>query len=338
MTNLEDKKNKVLTHLNQLEGTKLLIVGDIGLDEYVNGAVKRISPEAPVPVVDVAKKECRLGLATNVAQNIQALGGQAILISVIGEDEIGQELSKLLEDSGVSAQYLLRDTTRPTTRKLRVMSGHHHIVRVDYEMKHYLSKEMESKLLGQVKANISSVDGVILQDYAKGVLSQKLIQDVLKVAKENNKKVLVDPHKSTPLSNYKGADLMTPNFDEAIVLAGYDSDLPHNDEDELMHLGKDLMNGIGSENMIITRSQHGMSLFEKNETKRVPTFARKVSDVTGAGDTVIAAIALGWASGFSLEESCVLANYAAGVVVGKIGCATCDTKELISYIESHSVS
>lgn len=335
MTRIEDRKNAVLNKMDSLKGIKVMIVGDIGLDEYVNGNVKRISPEAPVPVVDVLGEESRLGLATNVAQNISSLGGTPVLISVMGEDDAGLQLEKLLESADVGVKHLVKDASRPTTRKLRVMSGHHHIVRVDYEKKKFLSVDIESKILNQVKENIAEANIVVLQDYAKGVLSEKLCQEVIAVAKQNGKTVLVDPNRSTSVSFYKGADLMTPNLDEALVLGGFDSDEDREASDELLDVGNKLMQDIASDRMIVTRSQHGMSLFENGQAVRVPTFARKVSDVTGAGDTVIAAISLGVAAGFSLEEACVFANYAAGVVVGKVGCVPCHQNELIEYMNSH---
>lgn len=335
MTELASKKEKVLQKLTDLKKSRVMIVGDIGLDEYVNGNVKRISPEAPVPVLDVAKEEVRLGLAANVAQNISSLGGTPVLISLIGQDKTGSELRALLEDAKVDSDFLVVDSERPTTRKLRVMSGHHHIVRVDYEKKKFLSTDVEEKLLAMAKEQMDKVDIVVLQDYAKGVLSKSLCQSVIALAKEHSKVVLVDPNRNTPLDYYSGANLMTPNLDEALTLGGFDLEETRGSDDSLSDVGQRLMDGISSDKMIITRSQDGMSLFEDGENKRVPTFARKVSDVTGAGDTVIAAISLGIGAGFDLEESCILANYAAGVVVGKIGCVPCYSSELVDYMNSH---
>lgn len=257
------------------------------------------------------------------------------MISVMGDDDTAKELMALLEKSNVSSKYLECDPSRPTTRKLRVMSGHHHIVRVDYEKKIPLSEAIEQKILDRVKANIEESDILVLQDYAKGVLSKRLCSSLISLAKSHNKLVLVDPNRNTPVSFYEGASLMTPNLDEALTLGGYDLEENRSSEDDLMDVGSKLMNAIQSDKMIITRSQDGMSLFENSQAVKVPTFARRVSDVTGAGDTVIAAISLGIAAGFSLEESCVLANYAAGVVVGKIGCVPCYTDELQAYINSH---
>lgn len=319
-------------NIAKFKGRKVLIVGDIGLDEYVNGSVKRISPEAPVPVVEVLKEEQRLGLATNVAQNIQTLGGEPILVSVVGADYSADQLRMLLKEAHVSDAYLVTDNSRPTTRKLRVMSEHHHVVRVDYEHKKFLSPEIENKILMMVQNVIADCDGVILQDYAKGVLSEKLCQEVIAFAKKRNKNVLVDPHRNTPLDYYRGADLMTPNAEEAVILSGLPVDDLRGVSDSYEEVGRALMKGIGSSQMVITRGKEGMSFFEGNHSEKVPTFAREVFDVTGAGDTVIATMALAWCSGLSLKESCLLANHAAGVVVAKIGSATCSIDELKSSI------
>lgn len=321
------------SQVQKFQNKKILVIGDIGLDEYVNGAVKRISPEAPVPVVEVAKEELRLGLATNVAQNIRSLGGEACLISVIGKDFAADQLRSLLRDAGVSDAHLVTDSSRPTTRKLRVMSEHHHVVRVDYETKKFLSSEVENKVIQKTEELMPQVQGVILQDYAKGLFSEKGIQKIIEIAKRHNKKVVVDPHRATPIKYYRGADLMTPNAEEAIQLSGVHVDDLRQVSETFEEVGLALMKAIGSEQMIVTRGKDGMSIFDKKSNERVPTFARDVFDVTGAGDTVIAAIALAWSSGVSLKESALLANHAAGVVVAKIGCATCDLNELKSSID-----
>jgi len=314
--------------IQKFQKKKILVIGDIGIDEYVNGSVKRISPEAPVPVVEVESEEQRLGLATNVAQNIQSLGGVPVLVSIVGADYSGDQLRKLLKDANVSDEYLVTDTSRPTTRKIRVMSDHHHVVRVDFEQRKFLGTEVENKILQIVQRMIGDCDGVILQDYAKGVLSEKLSQEIIKIARARNKKVLVDPHRTTPIDYYRGADLMTPNAEEALILSGLPVDDLRGVSESYQEVGHALMKAIGSKQMVITRGKNGMSFFEGEKTEHVPTFAREVFDVTGAGDTVIAAMALAWCSGISLKESCLIANHAAGVVVGKVGCVPCSIDEL----------
>lgn len=317
-----------------LKKQKLVVVGDIGLDEYVMGTVKRISPEAPVPVVEVTSEDHRLGLSANVAQNITSLGGEAYLISVVGQDGAAKQLQDMLKREGVNVEGLVEDASRPTTRKLRVMSGQHHIVRVDYERKKFLSADNEKKVLAKIAAVIDSCAGVIIQDYAKGVLSENCIQSIIKLAKEKNKKVMVDPYRTTPVAHYRGADLMTPNYDEALLLSGRSLDDIRGVSESLEEVGTNLMKGIQSDKMVITRGKDGVSLFEDGRTKQIPTFARQVFDVTGAGDTFIATLSLAWVAGLSLEDSCLMANHAAGVVVGKVGCVPCSLDELQASISS----
>lgn len=322
------------TQLSKMNQKKILIVGDIGLDEYANGSVRRISPEAPVPVVEVDKEELRLGLATNVAQNVLSLGGVPLLVSVVGSDSAGETLCGLLKEQKISDKYIVKDNARRTTRKLRVMSEHHHVVRVDFEQKKFLSPEIQKRILNQVTELITEAQGLILQDYAKGMLSENLIQDIINLAHKHKVFVIVDPYRTTPIHYYRGADLMTPNSEEAILLSKIIVDELHMVTENYVEVGEALMNGIGSTQMVITRGKDGMTLFENNNIEHVPTFAREVFDVTGAGDTVVAALALAWSSGFSLKESCLLANHAAGVVVGKVGCVPCSREELAESLKS----
>lgn len=324
----------ILQHHGDLKGKEVLIVGDVGLDEYVLGDVRRISPEAPVPIVEVAKEESRLGLASNVAQNVSSLGGIPRLISVVGADGAADQLRKLLKAAGVASEHLVIDDARPTTRKLRVMVANHHIVRVDYEQRKFLSRETEDRVIDQVRKTIDGACAVIVQDYAKGVVSERLVQEVVKMAKAKGKKILADPNPKTPIETYRGVDLMTPNFEEAVALTKTINDDKKKDPALVDRLGQKLMDAVGSKQMVITLSKDGMRLFESGDVTDLPTNAKQVFDVTGAGDTVIAALALAWGSGFSLEQSCALANFAAGVVVGKVGCVPCSISELIDAVKS----
>jgi rfaE bifunctional protein kinase chain/domain len=326
----------LLNHVNQLAGKKVLIIGDIGLDEYVLGQVRRISPEAPVPIVEVENEENRLGLAANVAQNVFSLGGEPILISVVGADAAADQLQALLRKAGVATDHLVVDSSRPTTRKLRVMVQNHHIVRVDYEQKQFLTPALEDEVLRKVKSQIDSVCAVVLQDYAKGVISERLAQEVIRIARTHKKKILADPNRLTPVHYYRGVDMMTPNYDESLALSGVVVDSLRHDSDLLSKIGHSIMKSIESKDLVITRGKEGMRLFEKGHVIDMPTYARQVSDVTGAGDTVIAALALAWGSGFSLENACALANFAAGVVVGKVGCVPCEVEALKDYIVSRT--
>jgi rfaE bifunctional protein kinase chain/domain len=322
----------IASRVGDLRGKEVLIVGDVGVDEYVFGQVRRISPEAPVPVVEVEREEARLGLSGNVAQNVSSLGGIPRLVGVAGKDSGCDQLKKLLQAASVSPEHLVIDTSRPTTRKLRVMVENHHIVRVDYEQRHFLERAIEDKVISDVNGMMKSACAVIIQDYAKGVVSERLVQEVVKSARAHGKKVLVDPHRTTPLSTYRGVDLMTPNYDESVALTGVVDDEHRREARIIDRIMSKLMETTGSKNMIVTLGKEGMCLVENGATVDLPTNAKQVSDVTGAGDTVIAALALAWGSGFSLEQSCALANFAAGVVVGKVGCVPCSVDELLQAV------
>lgn len=331
----ESLKTKILERIPQLEGKKVLIIGDVGVDEYVLGQVRRISPEAPVPVLEVEEEDSRLGLSANVAQNVIGLGGIPFLVSVIGQDIGGNTLKTLLRQNKVSVDHLITDTQRPTTRKTRVMAKHHHIVRVDYEMKQFIDEKIRSEVLQQVEKLMPEADIVVLQDYAKGVVEAQLVERVVAIAHRHQKLVLLDPHRNQPLSCYKGVDVFKPNFEEALSLAGmtYEDFKMH--RKSLSEVGENLRDFLGAKWVILTQGKEGMTIFDGKEIHQVPTYARQVFDVTGAGDTVIATLATAMAAGFNMDEACVLANFAAGVVVGKVGCVPCPKQELIEYIENH---
>jgi rfaE bifunctional protein kinase chain/domain len=314
-----------------LEGRRLTVIGDIGLDEYVLGEVRRISPEAPVPVLEVRSEDQRLGLSANVAQNVASLGGKAHMIAVVGHDGAAEILRQKLESSGVSGQHLIVDRSRPTIRKLRVMTGPHHIVRVDYENKRYLAPEIEAKMLKMLESCLNDSDGVIIEDYAKGLLSEAGLKKIIALAKARNLPVMVDPNRSTPAKFYTGATLMTPNRDEALALSGLDYDELRDHPEFLAEVAAAILKKTDLQHLIITRGKDGMTLYSGGKAFELPTFARQVFDVTGAGDTVIAALGLGLIAGLTLQEACVLGNLAAGVVVGKVGSVPCTVAELLEF-------
>jgi D-glycero-beta-D-manno-heptose-7-phosphate kinase len=327
--------------LDKIKGKKILIVGDVGLDEYVIGSVRRISPEAPVPIVEVSEEDKRLGLASNVAANVSSLGGEAMLVGVVGRDDTAEAFSDQLKKNKCSSEYLIVDEERPTTRKLRVIAGQHHIVRVDFERKKFITDLVASRLLDRVRELIKTCDGVILEDYAKGVLTANVIKSVIDIAHKNGKLVSLDPNRTTPVDLYAGADYFTPNTDEAIALSELKLDDLRSPSDSLHEVGASLLKRLGARGVIVTRGKDGMSAFTKggpSEGQHIPTFARSVFDVTGAGDTVIATLTMALTAGLSIEDSCLLSNYAAGVVVGKIGCVSTTQTELKEYILSHSSS
>ncbi|MBX2988724.1 MAG: D-glycero-beta-D-manno-heptose-7-phosphate kinase [Bdellovibrionaceae bacterium] len=327
------EKKQLIDSLPRLKGKKVLIVGDVGLDEYVLGHVRRISPEAPVPVLEVESEDKRLGLAANISQNIVSLGGQALTVGVVGVDTGADLLKDLCRKTGVSWDGMIVDGQRPTTRKTRVMAQHHHLVRVDYELTKYLSPETEARVLQKTKELLPSADIVILQDYAKGVVSESLTKAMVEICRDAGKRLLVDPHRSKGAEFYHGVDLIKPNYDESVALSGLRFDDLKDNPDKVYDVGRALQKKTGAHEVVLTRGKEGMTIFAGDAVTEVPTYARKVFDVTGAGDTVIAALSLGLASGLNLVQSCMLANFAAGVVVGKIGCVPCEVGELVQYIQ-----
>jgi rfaE bifunctional protein kinase chain/domain len=325
-------RKSLIEKVTLFKGKKVLVVGDVGVDEYIMGAVKRISPEAPVPVLEVESEDKRLGLAANVAQNVVSLGGEVKLVSVIGSDTGAEILQALLQKSGVSFEYLVKDNTRPTTRKTRVMTGQHHLVRVDHEIRKSLSAPSEVALLAVLEKNLQDIDVVVLEDYAKGILSQSLVQKIVDLCRKHNKFVMVDPHQTKSAEFYKGVDLIKPNYNEALALTKINEDSIEDTSERVLHAGRTLQQMTGAKQVVLTQGKDGMTIFSQNDVTRVPTFAKKVFDVTGAGDTVIAALALGVAAKLPLSEACMIANFAAGVVVAKIGCVPCEVSELVASI------
>lgn len=331
---ITDAKSFIIENLASLEGRKVLVVGDVGLDEYLDGDVRRISPEAPVPVVEVRSQDYRVGLAANVAQNIHSLGGGGLIVGLVGADEAARNLGALLKTSGVSDQHLIADETRPTTRKVRVMSGQHHVVRVDFEERKFLSREVEKRLLAKVENLLASVEGLILQDYGKGVFSEGLTQELIALAQSNGKRVVIDPHRTTPVRYYRGADLIKPNRDEAFILSGLNVDDLHLHADSILEVGRAIQDQTHCQNLIITQGKLGVTLFQGQTVTQIPTEPRQVYDVTGAGDTYLAAFCLAWFCGFDAITAAVMANAASGVVVGKIGSVPCSKSELLEALRN----
>lgn len=325
---------QLVEKISLFRGKKILVIGDVGVDEYIMGAVKRISPEAPVPVLEVDTEDKRLGLAANVAQNVVSLGGSVELLSVIGSDAGSAILSNLLQNSKVPTDGLILDLSRSTTRKTRIMTGQHHLVRIDHEIRRVLSDESEAILLEKLKAKIDLVDVIILEDYAKGIFTKSLVEKIVTLAKDSNTFLMADPHQTKFADFYKGVDLIKPNYNEALALTRIVEDEIEDPAERVLQVGRALQKMTGAGQVVLTQGQSGMTIFSQDKVTRVPTFAKKVFDVTGAGDTVIAALALGVAAGLSLNDACMIANFAAGVVVGKIGCVPCETADLISSIQS----
>lgn len=313
---------------NNFEGKRIAIIGDMMLDGYFWGDVKRISPEAPVPVLEVGEEFFRFGGAANVALNIAALGGIPIPIGVIGDDNYGAIFSSLLNDSKISADGILIDESRPTTTKTRVIADSQHVVRIDKESKEYLNSKMEGKIFDYVKKNISDLDGIILQDYNKGVLTESLIIKIINEANEKKKLITVDP-KFENFWNYENVTVFKPNRKEAEEKLG----LKITSSKDVSFAGNRLLEKLNAQYVLLTLGEEGIAVFNKDkEEKRMPTKARKVADVSGAGDTVISTLTLSLAAGADILEASYLANYAGGIVCGEVGIVPVDKEKLFTTI------
>jgi D-beta-D-heptose 7-phosphate kinase/D-beta-D-heptose 1-phosphate adenosyltransferase len=317
--------------INSFRNKKILIIGDLILDRFIYGKVNRISPEAPVPVVEVVNESFLLGGAANVANNIISLGGKVSIAGVVGKDTAGRILKELFEDRNINIDGIIEDK-RPTTVKTRVIAHNQQVVRFDREDKKRLEGKNLNHLADYIKKAVNEHDAVIISDYKKGVISSSLIKAVVKYSKPGNTFVAVDP-KVGHFHFYKNVSLITPNLMEASQGSGVEI----KDEKSLLNAGRALMNRLSCKAALITRSEEGMSLFERDTHKEIkvthiPTAAKKVYDVTGAGDTVIAAITLAHAAGASLEDAAVIANHAAGIVVGEVGTAVATPEMLLKSL------
>jgi D-beta-D-heptose 7-phosphate kinase/D-beta-D-heptose 1-phosphate adenosyltransferase len=311
-------------YLQRFPQASVLVVGDLILDHYVMGRVSRISPEAPVPVVHVESESLRLGGAANVFNNILALGGKADLCGVIGSDESGRLLMKELGDKRSSRGGVVIDQDRPTTRKSRVIAHNQQIVRYDIEGRNELKAALRQKILRYVESRIKDLSCVVVSDYAKGVVSSALMSELTRLAVSRKVPVIVDP-KVEHFSYYKGVTVLTPNHLEAAQASGL-----HGDGDQTIdEAGAMIRQRLGCRSVLITRGEKGMSLYEGDGASwHLPTKARQVYDVTGAGDTVIGTLALALSAGASIKTGAIMANYAAGIVVGMVGTATVSPKQL----------
>lgn len=311
--------------------TRILVVGDFILDEYVWGSVSRISPEAPVPVVNVKRESFLPGGSLNVANNIHTLKGTVFPCGVVGRDLEGRLLFRRMRRLGIDTGGVVLDTARPTTIKTRVIAHSQQVVRFDREKVEPISRHDAQKILHFVKRKMKEVDAVIVEDYGKGVIEPLLLTPLLELARKWKKPVLVDP-KEKHFTLYKGVTAITPNRSEAYEAYGISVNGAAQD---LETVGRGLLKRLQLKAALVTLGEEGMALFEKNRpTVKIPTTAREVFDVSGAGDTVIATFALGIAAGATLGEAAVLSNIAAGIVVGKLGTATVEPAELKQAIRS----
>ena len=310
------------------QSPKILVVGDLMIDHYLWGSCERISPEAPVQVINVKSESTLLGGAGNVINNLKALGAQVDVISVVGDCEISDELKELLGNINVDAQYLITQKDRITSKKSRIIASQQQVVRYDRENTDEINNESQEKLLSYYKKIIKNYDNVLLSDYGKGVLTHSLTQELIKIANNNSKKVLIDP-KGLNYSKYRGAYLLTPNKKEASEA----TQINIIDDDSLTKAIIQLKSKCSLDVSLITLSDQGVAIYDNN-LRTHPTVAREVFDVTGAGDTMLASLGFALACGYSIDDAVEFANLASGVVVGKIGSATATLNEIIEYESS----
>jgi rfaE bifunctional protein kinase chain/domain len=308
----------------------IAVIGDVMLDRYFWGSVTRISPEAPVPVIDVENETTHLGGAANVAQNLKSLGIEPLLCGVLGKDNSGSNFIQIAKQIGINPDGLFIDESRPTTVKTRIIGNNQQIARIDREVRNEISDEGLKYIISKL-SNVKDLAGIILEDYNKGAVTKELINLVGKFAKEKNIPIYVDPKKENFFS-YKGVTVFKPNRKEAQQALG----LPLKTEDDVIKAGKKLLELLECENVLITLGAQGMMLFEKNgKTSSVMTKARHVADVSGAGDTAIATLAAAMSGGATIREASTMANYASGLVCEKPGIVSIDVKELISSIKDN---
>jgi rfaE bifunctional protein kinase chain/domain len=317
-----------LDHLHALvdrfAGRRLLVLGDLMLDHYLWGRCERISPEAPVPVVDVQKETSSLGGAGNVAANLAALGAEPVLVGLVGEDDRARMLFEAFADRGVDTRAIIRDASRPTTMKTRIIAHSQQVVRADWESRAEVEGTPLKTLLATLERELPRCHGLIVSDYGKGVITRAVLEKAIGVAKSKKLPVCVDP-KESHIDAYKGVSILTPNQHEA----GYVMGQRVTDETSLMSVGWGLQKRLDADGLLITRGADGMSLFERSgRYTHLPTVAREVYDVTGAGDTVVSVVAVALAAGADYPEACYLANHAAGVVIREVGTAVCSPHQL----------
>lgn len=300
---------------------RVLVVGDVMLDRYWFGDTHRISPEAPVPVTKIERTENRAGGAANVARNIVALGGQAVLLSVTGDDEAAAELGELMREAKVDA-HLLRDASISTTIKLRVVARNQQLIRLDFENRP--AHEILRQATDAFREYLPQCHAVVLSDYGKGGLAH--VTEMIDAAREAGRAVLIDP-KGNDYLRYRGASMITPNRAELREVVG-----AWHSEEELTDKAQQLRDNLRLQSLLLTRSEEGLSLYHEGGVEHQPTAAREVYDVSGAGDTVIAGMALSTAAGLSEVQAMQVANAAAGVVVGKVGTAVCSLPELLAQL------
>lgn len=320
--------DELLRVIDQFPHRKVLVIGDLMLDHYVWGTVNRISPEAPVPVVNVTSESIMLGGAANVLHNIIALGGRGAVCGVVGGDDAGRRVLEGLAALGADTRGIAVEGNRPTTRKTRIIAHNQQVVRFDQESKKSISAKTQGKIIDYLKEQSGELGAIVLSDYAKGVIGERLMEEILAAAGPGRFPIVVDP-KIQNMSLYRGVTVVTPNHLEASQASG----IPIEDETSLVQAGENILERLSCRAVLITRGEQGMSLFEAGgRITHVPTVAKQVYDVTGAGDTVVGTLALALASGADLADASRVANHAAGIVVGMVGTATASRAALVEAL------
>ncbi|QTA78341.1 Bifunctional protein RfaE domain I domain-containing protein [Desulfonema limicola] len=318
--------------ITKFNSCRILVVGDLMIDEYVWGTVDRISPEAPVQIVSVDREDYTLGGAGNVVNNLAALGAEVSVAGVIGTGTDGDRVLEKVELLNADTAGIIREPKRPTTRKTRIIAANQHVLRIDRETGRDISKTTFNALKSFVSRKIPETDVVLISDYGKGLITIPFIRYILNTAKKYGKLTIADP-KGLDFSKYSGVSLLTPNQKEAGLASGIEI----KDKTGIIKAGNKLLKTTGIKNLLITCGQNGMILFEQgHEPHTIKAEARQVFDVSGAGDTVLSVFGLSIASGFLFKEAAALANTAAGIVVGKLGTATVSQKELLSALKRFS--
>lgn len=322
-----------LERLNELQSNfknkRVAIIGDLMLDGYLWGDVSRVSPEAPVPVVEIDNEFFRFGGAANVALNIQKLGGIPLPFGIIGDDNDGKIFLDLMNDIGISTEGIFADNTRPTTNKTRVIAGTQHVVRIDKESKEYINEELENSILNLFKERISEIDAIILQDYNKGVLTNNIISSVIEIGKEHNKIISVDP-KFINFLKFQNTTVFKPNKKETEAILG----MRIITDEDISLAGEKLLELLNPKYVLLTLGSLGIALFEKNNKEiRIPTKAKKVADVSGAGDTVISTLTYALTAGATIKEAAFIANYAGGLVCEEVGIVPIEFEKLFNVLK-----
>ncbi len=331
MNKTQSSSKELLKWVLKFSDVPVLVVGDLMLDRALKGTVDRISPEAPVPVINIQEETATAGGAGNVVSNLSALGALPVLLSVRGRDEAGEHLQSILEARGLDTSGIVVDSSRKTTVKTRVLANHQHVARLDIEERTQLEASIENQMIDSLRRLIPKFRVVLISDYGKGVVTKKLIQVAIREAHRHKASVIVDP-KIENFLNYKNVDCITPNTKEAIEGCRV---LPPKSDQESISLGWTIMKKLKSTSLLITRGEKGMALFEKKgSVTLIPTQAREVFDVTGAGDTVVSTFSLARAVGAPYKAAAEISNYAASIVVAQLGTAVATKKELVALLKT----